>query len=166
MHAKNEKGSGWCLKKVISGGQTGVDRAALDCAIDHCVEHGGWCPRHRLAADGPIPARYQLQETDSAGYSQRTRLNVATADATLILMRGELVGGTRLTKRFADGLAKPLYMVDLQMEQEPQIAPVHRWLSDFNIQTLNVAGPSEERCPGIRDQAYGFLKKVFMGVGT
>jgi hypothetical protein len=138
-----------------------VDRAALDWAIDHAVHHGGWCPRNRMAADGPLPAQYQLQETQSAGYSQRTRLNVASGDATLIIGRGVLVGGSKLTKRFADELKKPVHTIDLDLEWSGQIAALQRWLRELNIQTLNVAGPSEARCPGIQQQAYEFLKQIF-----
>lgn len=78
---------------IRSGGQTGVDRAALDWAIAHDIAHCGWCPKGRTANDGPLPAHYELQETDSSGYSKRTRLNVRDADATLIIYQGTLEGG-------------------------------------------------------------------------
>src|SRR5438105_4205172 len=85
------------LTRLISGGQTGVDRAALDWAIDHGLEHSGWCPKGRKAEDGVIPAHYDLQETASGRYEPRTRANVMEADGTLILNLGELNGGTLLT---------------------------------------------------------------------
>ena len=80
------------ILKIISGGQAGADRAALDLAIESGLEHGGWCPRGRKAEDGPIPARYRLAETESANYRARTVRNVVS-DATLILNMGELAGG-------------------------------------------------------------------------
>lgn len=114
-----------------------------------------------MAADGPLSAQYQLEETESAGYSQRTRLNVAAGDATLIISRRVLVGGSKLTKRFADELKKPVYTIALDLEWSVQIAALRRWLRELNIQTLNVAGPSESRCSGIYHQAYEFLKGIF-----
>ena len=93
--------------KIISGGQTGVDRGALDAAIALGVPHGGWCPHGRLAEDGIIPARYQLRQTDSPEYHVRTEKNVQDSDATLILYRGEMKGGTKLTWQLAERHAKP-----------------------------------------------------------
>lgn len=90
----------WLIAKVISGGQTGADRAALDWACENGVPHGGWCPKGRMAADGPLAPHYQLCETDSAGYRQRTKLNVRDSDATLVLNTGTLDGGTLQTVRF------------------------------------------------------------------
>ena len=100
------------LKKIISGGQTGVDRGALDAALHLGVAAGGWCPKGRLAEDGPIPARYPLAETGSAAYEERTALNVMDADATLILASGpggpkSLKGGTLATHRKAEESGKP-----------------------------------------------------------
>jgi len=98
--------------KIISGGQTGVDRAALDFAIQYGFEHGGWCPRERLAEDGVIPSVYQLRETDSMEYNERTGKNVLDSDATLIVARGgELSGGTAFTKACAEQHRRPLLVV-------------------------------------------------------
>lgn len=113
--------------RIRSGGQTGVDRAALDWAIARGIPHAGWCPRGRLANDGPLPSRYQLQETPSASWSQRTRLNVRDADATLILHAGPLQGGTRLTLRLAQQMGKPVHLVDLLTPLEEQIEQTRRW---------------------------------------
>lgn len=85
------------VRRIVSGGQTGVDRAALDVAMQLSIEHGGWCPRGRLAEDGTIPSRYDLRETRSAKYHVRTERNVVDSDATLILYRKSLTGGTLLT---------------------------------------------------------------------
>ena len=97
-------------QKIVSGGQTGVDRAALDWARQHHIDHGGWCPKGRLASDGVIPTDYLLHETESSGYRQRTKRNVQDSDATLILSMGELDGGTLQTVEFAKRLKKP-YLV-------------------------------------------------------
>jgi hypothetical protein len=143
--------------KIISGGQSGVDRAALDAAIELGIAHGGWCPRGRLAEDGPIPAHYALLETESPGYPVRTEQNVLDADATLILCRGEPGGGTELTRRLAQRHRRPLLVVDLNDPPEPEA--VHRWLAAHDVTILNVAGPRESQSPGIAEQAGEFLKR-------
>ena len=143
--------------KILSGGQTGADRAALDWAIAHGIDHGGWCPRNRKANDGRLAAHYLLQETESAGYSQRTRFNVQAADATLIFGRSLLVGGSLLTRRFADELGKPAHFVDLSLDWIGQINETKRWLDGLQVKTLNVAGPSEDRSPGIYGEVTRFL---------
>lgn len=146
---------------IISGGQTGVDRAALDWAIEHAVLHSGWCPRGRIALDGPLPDRYALNESESAGYSLRTRYNVRDADATLIVNRGELTGGSKLTQRIAQKTGKPLFVAALENDWATQIDLVHRWLLLNRVLTLNVAGPSESRAPGIYCQTLDFLNQFF-----
>ncbi|PSQ85488.1 MAG: molybdenum cofactor carrier, partial [Bacteroidetes bacterium QH_2_63_10] len=85
------------MRKIISGGQTGVDRAALDAALAFNVPVGGWCPKGRRAEDGQIPDRYPLEETPSEAYEQRTAWNVRDSDGTLIITDGSLEGGTALT---------------------------------------------------------------------
>ena len=146
---------------VRSGGQTGVDRAALDWAIAHLIPHGGWCPRGRTANDGPLPAHYCLQETESAGYSQRTRMNVRDAHATLILHQGPLEGGSRLTLRFAQELGKPVHLVDLQADWTHLIHNTRSWWLAACATELNVAGPSEQRTPGIAEQAIRYMNAVW-----
>jgi len=145
-------------RRIVSGGQSGVDRGALDAAIELGVPHGGWCPRGRLAEDGTIPDRYRLQETKSPKYHHRTRKNVLDSDATLILHRGPLSGGTRLTRQFAERHNKPLLLVDLS--DEPQAAPVRAWLAERAVVTLNIAGPRESSAPGIADQARRFVASL------
>ena len=100
------------IEKIISGGQTGVDRAALDVALELGIPCGGWCPKGRLAEDGPIPLRYPLEETRSKKYPTRTKKNVLAADATLILTRGAADRGTALTIRLAEKYDKPHSVVD------------------------------------------------------
>ena len=145
--------------RIISGGQTGVDRAALDTAIELKLEHGGWCPQGRKAEDGIIAPRYRLHETADEKYDTRTRLNVQDADGTLILYRGALEGGTQLTARIAGQLRKPLMLVDLG--QPAPVGEIRTWLSANHITTLNVAGPRESKNPGIYQEARRLLHTLF-----
>jgi hypothetical protein len=148
---------------VVSGGQTGVDRAALDVAIALGIPHGGWCPRGRRAEDGTIPGRYALTEHASADYAARTEANVVDSDGTLVLHRGPLAGGTALTRELALREGKPLLLVDLAARADP--ADVHRWLDAHDVRVLNVAGPRESGCPGIAGEARAFLRKVLARFG-
>ncbi|MFP5348610.1 MAG: putative molybdenum carrier protein [Gammaproteobacteria bacterium] len=141
--------------KIISGGQTGVDRAALDAARLCGIAIGGYCPKGRRAEDGPVPAHYPLTELRTADYPTRTRRNARAADATLILTRGPLSGGSAYTARIARQLEKPLRVVDLSAR--PRVAPVRAWLSANAVRVLNVAGPRESKAPGIYRQAKRFL---------
>ncbi len=145
--------------KVISGGQTGVDRAALDAALALGLPVGGWCPKGRRAEDGPIPPRYPLKETPSPDYAQRTAWNVRDADATLILKEGKLTGGTALTASLAQDMGKPLLIIDLGHPPPPET--VAQWIAAHGIHILNVAGPRESQRPGIYAKARGYLERVF-----
>lgn len=147
------------VRRIVSGGQTGVDRAALDVAIAIGMEHGGWCPRGRRAEDGPIAATYNLQETDSVDYAVRTEKNVQDSDGTLILYRERLVRGTLLTYQIAKRLEKP--MLRIRIDRPVSIDRIVRWLADNSIQVLNVAGPRASSCAGIEQQAYDLLMKAF-----
>ncbi|MEN6449261.1 MAG: putative molybdenum carrier protein [Thermoguttaceae bacterium] len=144
--------------KIISGGQTGVDRAALDAAMELGIDHGGWCPRGRLAEDGRIPDRYLLRETESAVYAVRTERNVVESDATLILYRGRVSGGTELTLRLARRYGRRYLAVDL--DAKPDAADARRWLDQNDVDTLNVAGPRESQSPGIGQLAREFLVRL------
>ncbi len=137
-------------QRIVSGGQTGADRGALDFAIEHGYTHGGWAPHGREAEDGKIPLKYQLRELDHGGYRQRTRRNVEDSDGTLIINLGELDGGTLATQVFALRLNKPCQLI--QLEHVPageSAARVIEWLRQHGIKTLNVAGPRESKRPGI-----------------
>jgi hypothetical protein len=136
--------------KIVSGGQTGVDRAALDFAIRHGFEHGGCCPRGRLAEDGVIPTIYHLRETDSAEYEERTEQNVLDADATLIVTREtELSGGTAFTKTCAEQHGRPLLVVCERDGLSPGAAALLKFLKHNKVRTLNVAGPRKSQAPGL-----------------
>jgi hypothetical protein len=150
--------------RILSGGQTGVDRAALDFAIAKGIPHGGWCPKGRRAEDGVIDARYALCETASKDYAVRTRRNVADADATLVLIRGELTGGTLYTVRCAEHLGKPYLVARLDAEDQAQEAErIRDWLVHVEVATLNIAGPRESTQPGIYLRARAFLESTFSG---
>jgi hypothetical protein len=149
------------MRKIISGGQTGVDRGALDAAIALGIEHGGWCPQGRQAEDGRIPDRYQLEETDSPDYPVRTECNVLESDATLILYRGQLSGGTLLTLRMAEEHQKPCLAVDL--ESPVPAGEIRKWFEENRVQVLNVSGPRESQSPGIGELAREFMLKLLEG---
>jgi DNA-binding XRE family transcriptional regulator len=157
--------------KIISGGQTGVDRAALDVALELGMECGGWCPKGRLAEDGAIPARYPLQETAQAGYRKRTSLNILEAHGTLLLNMGRVTGGTGLTMRLIQQLgedgsqraeAYPCLLVQLDRETISG-SSIQEWISRNGIEVLNVAGPKESKRPGVYGLAREILLDVFLG---
>jgi len=155
------------LEKVISGGQSGVDRAALDAAMDAGITVGGWCPRGRRAVDGVIPAKYPLQETRGKSSQTRTKWNVRDSDATLIICRDEPTGGTALTIKQCEALNKPYYLYQLQGNNSTYVDgpenpyDVLYWFNSHQIRILNVAGPREgKHCP-VYDHTYGFLTEFF-----
>ena len=137
------------LMKIVSGGQTGVDRAALDVALALALglPVGGGCPKGRRAEDGVIPDRYPLMETPEPDYETRTRRNVEDSDGTLILNLGTLDGGTVLTARHARQIGKPCLIVALEEGMEP--TAFRAWLDRNQIAVLNVAGPRESKRPGV-----------------
>lgn len=162
------------LTKVISGGQTGVDRAALMAVsavnlrnFHHAhrfqLQVGGWCPKGRRAEDGPVDPVWNLQETPSELYPQRTEWNVRDSDATLVIHCGGVSGGTRKTVDYCLRLAKPYLLIDLQSGgMAASQSTIVDWLgSPPPIKTLNVAGPRESKHPGIYDQARALLVAVF-----
>jgi hypothetical protein len=158
------------LQKIVSGGQTGVDRAALDAAMALGIDHGGWCPLRRRAEDGRIPAAYQLVETESADYKVRTERNVIDSDGTLILARGPLSGGTLLTRIFAEERGKPCLAIDLSQltsdaRRQQAVDDVCQWLQSYGIAIVNVAGPRESQNPGIALDSQAFLQSVFAANG-
>ncbi|MBI4366097.1 MAG: putative molybdenum carrier protein [Deltaproteobacteria bacterium] len=134
------------IRRILSGGQTGVDRAALDVARALGIPCGGWCPKGRLAEDGVIPSAYPLMETPSAEYAQRTEWNARDADGTLVLTYGAPSGGTAYTIACARRLGKPCLVMDLRASPDP--AAFQRWCAAHAIAVLNVAGPRESRAPG------------------
>jgi hypothetical protein len=135
------------IERIVSGGQTGVDRAALDVALLFGIPCGGWCPRGRKAEDGVIADRYPLQETRSSDYRLRTTANVLASDGTLVLHRGRLTGGTALTVQIAKCAPRPYFLVNLKMAPSPNNTLT--WIRNHRIRVLNVAGPRESQAHGI-----------------
>jgi hypothetical protein len=147
------------IEKVISGGQTGVDRAALDAALALGLACGGWCPEGRSAEDGVIDPRYPLMETESDDPAVRTEWNVRDADATLVLLQGGVAGsGTALAIRLAGEYMKPCLLVNLYRPMDPH--DLRAWLRQNRVCTLNVAGPREGQQPGIYEEARAYLLRV------
>lgn len=147
------------LKKIISGGQTGADRAGLDAAMEAGLPVGGYCPKGRLAEDGTVPEMYPLIELTKVGYSARTEKNVIESDGTLILNIGKVTGGTKLTLECARKHNKPCLVV--QLDNTLKANSARHWIDLNNIGVLNVAGPRESKCPGLHATALKFLLHVF-----
>ncbi len=138
------------LKKIISGGQTGADRAALDVALKFNVEHGGWVPEGRKTEDGTLPLKYRLQEMESPDYRERTRQNIRDSHGTLILSYGELTGGSKLTQSFAKVIGKPNCTIDLLNNDAFESAIISKsFVLENQLEVLNVAGPRLSNFPGI-----------------
>lgn len=149
--------------KVISGAQTGVDRAALDAAIELGISHGGWVPKVRLAEIGPVPAKYRVQELPSSNYQARTKKNIETATATLIFVPEQVSKGTSLTIKYAEASKKPFLLVKLNSLDDPATKEkVIKWLGKLSMATVNIAGPRESSNESY--SAYGltlpFIKAV------
>lgn len=150
------------MQKIISGGQTGADRAALDWAMERGLPHGGWCPGGRLAEDGIIPARYQLIELEGQGYLQRTRANVRDSDATLIIsIAPALEGGSLQTARFARSLGKPWLHVHPTANWQADMA---RWIGSHEIGILNVAGPRASKESAVIRFTHQVLDEVIRSI--
>lgn len=148
------------IARIVSGGQTGGDRAALDAALAAGIACGGWCPRGRRAEDGTIPARYPLTETAGSGYRERTRLNVRDSDGTLVLARSAVEGGTAYTVRCAEATGRPLLVLRLDDDAGDPVAAILDWATANAITVLNVAGPRESQRPGIGDAARRVIDRL------
>jgi hypothetical protein len=154
------------IPMIISGGQTGADRAALDWAIAHNVPHGGWCPRGRLAEDGPIPVRYALQETATSRYPERTERNIIESDGTVIFSMADAVeGGTKLTIDLARRLRKPHLLISAETKRG-HAAGLQRFVVEQGIKRLNVAGPRGSKEPRIADFVKQVLEEAFFPPGN
>ena len=146
---------------VISGGQTGVDRGALDAALDAGVPCGGWCPAGRCAEDGTIPPHYPVTELAAAGYEQRTQKNVEDSDGTLVIRFGRASGGTARTIEFCEKLARPYLVLDgAVVPIEEAVRQAVRFVSEEDIRQLNVAGPRASGEP----RAYGYAYRLMRGL--
>lgn len=150
------------VKRIISGGQTGADRGAIDAAISLGIPHGGWCPKGRLAEDGRIPDHYQLVETETGDYAERTELNVRDSDGTALFTLGEPTGGSALTLECARRHGKPCLRLDLLEVPDPAAAAILRsWTEGFQIEVLNVAGNRESVAPGLEERVRRIVIAAF-----
>lgn len=149
------------LRKIVSGGQTGVDRGALDAALAARFACGGWCPEGRQSEDGPIPARYPVTTLPGANYLERTCRNVIDSDGTLVLYFGELSGGTLKTVEFCDRFGKPVLALNGNaLAADTAVSRATAFVQSHAIRILNVAGPRESGHAGARlyaEQVIGLL---------
>jgi len=149
--------------QIITGGQTGVDRAALDAAIDLGVSTGGWCPKGRVAENGPIPYKYSLTETSSGDYSKRTKLNVIDSDGTVIIYFDELSGGTKLTHASCISQRKPCLLINGNEVSEVAAAQqIAVFVVDYEIKVLNIAGPRASKQLKAYPYTYGVITRLLL----
>ena len=155
------------LQKIVSGGQTGVDRAALDWALASGVPCGGWCPLGRWAEDGPIDVRYPLRETHGTDPAQRTEWNIRDSDGTLIVtLARRMSGGTLLTAGLARRLARPLlHLAKADSPAAEQAESLRQFIGQHEIRVLNVAGPRESGEPGVGEFVAGLLEAALGRAG-
>lgn len=148
--------------KIISGGQTGADRAALDVAMELDIPHGGWVPLGRKAEDGTVPDKYQVQEMATGGYAERTEQNVIDSDGTLVLSHGKLTGNSALTATLTRKHRRPCLHIDLNKTNAFKAAQdINRWVQESGIKVLNVAGPRASEDPLIYNDVYKVLKTAY-----
>jgi hypothetical protein len=139
------------ISKIVSGGQTGADRAGLDVALMFNFPHGGWCPKGRRSEDGPIGGQYQLTESPALNYLQRTEWNARDSDGTLIFtLSAELSGGSLRTKSFARKHKKPCLHISRAGDYQPEVK-VQQFVKAHGIKVLNIAGSRESKEPGVHD---------------
>jgi putative molybdenum carrier protein len=149
------------IEKIISGGQTGADQGALDAAIKLGIPHGGWIPKDRITENGPLPDRYDLIEMPTASYPERTKKNIRESDGTLILSHGRLTGGSEYTRKSALKYGKPMLHIDLY-----SVAPfdaavlINDWIVDYDIKTMNVAGPRASKDSKIYQSTLDIIESV------
>lgn len=149
------------LKKIISGGQTGADRAALDAAIQLRIPHGGWVPAGRLADDGIIPRKYHLAEITSSVFPERTEKNVRDSDGTLIMNHGRLADGSQLAREYALKYDRPCLQINLKVTPAPKALPtIVDWIIRNRIEVLNVTGAKARRDTDIYAKTYHILCSV------
>jgi hypothetical protein len=151
------------IRKIISGGQTGADRAAFDFALEHGIEISGFVPKNRIAEDGEISAKYpNLLETRAKNPVRRTEMNVKYSDATLILSHGELTGGSKKTLQLAEKYLKPFLHIDFdEISLEKSVVQAQEWLKSINCHELNVAGARASKDPKIYEKTKDFLERLF-----
>lgn len=153
------------LKKIISGGQTGADRAGLDVAIELALPYGGWIPKGRRAEDGRVPVKYDLEEMLTFSYPARTNKNIEESDGTVVFSRGRLTGGSAMTMRAALKFTKPALYIDLDIYEGFTVeaaAIICCWIIEYRINVLNVAGSRTSKDPFVYQQTKDILKSAVM----
>ena len=149
------------VNKIISGGQTGADRAALDVAIKLGIPHGGWIARGRLTENGMLNDKYQLKEMETSSYNKRTEQNVKDSDGTLIISHGKLTGGSDYTRDMVLRYKRPWLHINLnKIESTQAMRQIRSWLAEHEIKVLNVAGPRASKDPAIYQSTFDILEIV------
>lgn len=149
----------YCIEQIISGGQTGADRAALDWAMKNGIPHGGWCPKGRKSEDGKIPDIYQLQEMESSDYLERTRKNVISSNGTVIFtLSPSLSGGSKRTVEIACDYMKPFLHISFYTPN-PDLSLIE-FLRKHEITVLNIAGSRASKESGIESLVKSVLDQA------
>jgi len=152
------------VKKIISGGQTGVDRAGLDAAIALNIDHGGYVPKGRKAEDGQVPLKYQMEELARGGYPARTKKNIEESDGTLVFCQGKPSTGTKLTVDHAEQINKPCLVLDLDaVSRLTAVGMIRSWIEQHGIEVMNVAGPRLSGAPFLATMAKRILIEALEG---
>jgi hypothetical protein len=150
------------IEKIMSGGQTGADRAALDFALKFFKPHGGWIPKGRITEDGPLPDKYQLEEMPTASYPARTEQNVIDSDGTVIFSRGKPTGGTDYTRKMVLKHKRHLVHIDLKLQTSYDAAyEILSTIEFYHIKILNVAGPRASKDPAIYNDVFKILDMAY-----
>lgn len=149
------------IEKIISGGQTGADQAALDAAIKLGIPHGGWIPKGRMTEDGPLPDKYHLIEMPTKSYPARTKKNIKESDGTLILSHGRLTGGSEYTRKMALKYGRPMVHIDLSSVTPFDSAVlINDWIVEYDIKVMNVAGPRASKDSKIYQSTVDIIESV------
>ncbi len=147
--------------KILSSGQAGVERAALDVAIATEIDCGGWCAKGRMAEDGPLDAKYPVVETNTMSATKSSEANIRDSDGTLLLVWGKMAGPTLKTAAIAARLNKSLFIAN--MSENPSVGEIEAWATKSKIKVLNVAGQKASEVPDAYNKAFKFLKVVLVG---
>jgi hypothetical protein len=151
------------IKKIISGGQTGADQAALDAAIKHNIPHGGSIPKGRPTEDGVLPDKYHLEEMSTKSYPKRTEANVVDSDATVVFTHGNLRGGSLLTRKKALEHDKPTLLINLsKMSMDEAVDLLDSFIKENKIEILNVAGSRASKDPLIYEKTFEVMEKYIL----
>ena len=155
------------IVRIISGGQTGADRAAIDFAIEHNIPYSGWIPRGRKAEDGRLSEKYRLKEMPTDSYPKRTEMNIQDSDGTLIISHGKLTGGSALTRELAKRYKKPWIHLDMNKLSLSEASDIlQAWMKKNQVNNLNVAGPRASKDPMIYETTFDVLESALAKKST